>query len=520
MSVAPSRHTPLLVVVAAVLTALLAAPAAQGDVSPPAVAGSDKAASASTEGSTQRATHALTKVREVLDGGRGDATLALRDLALLKSELTGADRAAAERILARPSDPVGDDEDSYANNAETVICSAVVCVHYVVAGPERTTPAYAQTTLDTVTAVHQFYVGAGYRAPKPDGTKGGDARTDIYIANIGNRGLYGYCTTDENVPFAAPWDRWAYCVVDNDYASNEFPTNTPLENLQVTAAHEYFHAVQFAYDFAEDGWFLEATAAWVEDEVFDDVNDNVQYLRAQSPLKQSRVSMDKFGGLRHYGAWIFFRYLTEKYPAEAGGMPTLVRDMIRKTDGAAGAKDLYSWQAVSSVLKSKKTTASRAFAAFSAANRRPGKSYDEGASQRYPTPPVVDRATVARTVKSELKLDHLASASYRATPAKALSARSWKLRLNVDMQATSRGSSALVTTFFKSGKANVQWVKLNKRGNGTKAVPFSRRKVKYVEITLVNASGRFRCWQSTPFSCSGKPKDDNLLQQITLRPFR
>src|SRR5690606_38134581 len=112
---------------------------------------------------------------------------------------------------------------------------------------------------------------------------------------------------------------WAYCVVDNDYSPSEFRSNTPLENLQVTLAHEYFHAVQFAYDFAEDGWFLEATAAWVEDEAFDDVNDNIQYLRAQSPLKQPQISMDKFGGLRHYGAWIFFRFLTERYPPEAGG---------------------------------------------------------------------------------------------------------------------------------------------------------------------------------------------------------
>ena len=488
----------------------------------PAVPDSGKAAAGASERtserSSQRATLALTKARKALDGVRGDATLALRDLAMLKGELAGAERAAAERILARPTDP--DDEDSYGANPQSVLCSAVVCVHYVTAGPERTTVAYAQTTLDTATAVHERYVGAGYRAPKPDGANGGDARTDIYIANIGDRGLYGYCATDEDVPFKAPWDRWAYCVVDNDYSQSEFPTNTPLENLQVTLAHEYFHAVQFAYDFAEDGWFLEATAAWVEDEVFDDVNDNVQYLRAQSPLKQSRISMDKFGGLRHYGAWIFFRYLTEKFPAKAGGMPTLVRDMIRKTDGSAGAKDMYSWQAVNAVLKGRKTSASKQFAAFAAANRRPGQTYDEGAKQKYPKPPLADKATISRTIKANVRIDHLASATYRVTPAKKLSARTWKLRVNLDMQPTSRGSAALVTTYFKSGKSKVQWVKLNKRGNGSMAVPFSRGKVKYVEVTLVNTSGRFVCWQGSPFSCSGKPKDNNLLQKLTLRPFR
>ena len=492
------RASFLALVLLAVVATLVSAPGAQAR---PAVPDSGKVA----VGSTARAAHALERVRDVFGGGRGDATMALRDLAMLKSELTGADRAAAERRLGRPG---GKDQK---------LCSAVVCVHYET--PE-TTPSYAQTALDTVTAVHQFYVAAGYRAPKPDGAKGGSALTDIYLADIGSDGLYGYCSTDEDVAFEAPWDRWAFCVLDNDYSTTEFPTNTPIENLQVTAAHEYFHAVQFAYDFAEDGWFLEATAAWVEDEAFDDVDDNVQYLQAQSPLKQSRISMDKFGGLRHYGAWIFFRYLTERFPADQGGLPTLVRDMVRKTDGSAGARDFYSWQAVSKVLRARGLPAAKAFAAFAAANRRPAKNYSEGAAQHYPTPPLVGRATVAGVAKAELRLDHLASASYRYTPAKALANKAWRLRLNVDMQPTSRGSAALVTTYLKSGKVQVQWVRLDKQGNGTRGVPFSRQTVKFVDVTLVNSSGRFDCWKGTPFSCSGKPKDDNMLQRLTVRPFR
>ena len=46
----------------------------------------------------------------------------------------------------------------------------------------------------------------------------------------------------------------------------------------MTAAHEFFHAVQFAYDAADDQWFMESTATWMEDEIYDDVNDNLQYL--------------------------------------------------------------------------------------------------------------------------------------------------------------------------------------------------------------------------------------------------
>ena len=137
--------------------------------------------------------------------------------------------------------------------------------------------------------------------------------TDIYLADIGPEALYGYCTTDE--PLAEnEWDAWAYCVLDNDYAANEFTTGTPMQNMRVTAAHEYFHAVQFGYDAFEDGWFMEATATWAEDELFDDIDDNLQYLSA-GPLGQPWVPLDWFGGSHHYGDWIWFRYLSERFPS-------------------------------------------------------------------------------------------------------------------------------------------------------------------------------------------------------------
>ena len=145
------------------------------------------------------------------------------------------------------------------------------------------------------------------RQPRPN------EKPDVYLADIGNDGLYGYCATDDDIPVNGPQDTWGYCVLDNDYSKGEFPTNTPKENLQVTAAHEYFHAVQFGYDISEDGWVMEATATWAEDELYDGVNDNVQYLRS-GPMSLPHKSLDQFFQSYHYGAWIFFRYLTERFP--------------------------------------------------------------------------------------------------------------------------------------------------------------------------------------------------------------
>ena len=511
MNTRPARlgTLPLLLCVVLALAAFVSPPGAQARPAPD----SGKAAAASSP----QARAALDRAQGVLSGRlRGDATMALRRLALTKSALTGADRAAADRILARPSDP-GDD-DSYGANPVTTTCSATVCVHYTTTGDEASTAQFAASTLAEASAVNDTYVAAGYRAPKPDGIQGGNSLPDVYLAEIGDKGLYGYCTTQDDVPPTGPFDVSAYCVVDNDYSSDEFPTNTPLENLQVTVAHEYFHAVQYAYDVYEDSWFLEATAAWVEDILYDDVDDNLQYL-ADSPLKTPRASMDQFNANNgfHYGVWIFFRYLSEKYPTAQAGMPTIVRDIIRRTDGAAGGPDDYSWQAIDQVLRLRGSNAAQAFALFADANRRPGTTYSEGAVNRYPQAPLGSfRAKSGWYVTT---IDHLASATGRFTPAR----RGSKLRISVDLADKVSSPAAIVSVYLKSGAVSTSAISLNSKGNGAKTVAFARSKVTSVEVTLVNGSGRFRdCYSGvTPFSCGGAiPLDDNRVSKVSAAILR
>ena len=54
-------------------------------------------------------------------------------------------------------------------------------------------------------------------------------------------------------------------VMDDDYAGQA----DPIAAMQVTAAHEYNHVLQFAYDAAQDTWMAESTAVWMEDRVHD-----------------------------------------------------------------------------------------------------------------------------------------------------------------------------------------------------------------------------------------------------------
>lgn len=318
------------------------------------------------------------------------------------------------------------------------------------------------------------------------------------------------------MPNGGPYDVSAYCVVDNDYAVEEFGVrNTPLENLQVTVAHEYFHAVQFAYDFYEDRWLLEATAAWVEDILYDGVDDNLGYL-TYSPLTIPVASMDQTDSATgfHYGIWIFFRFLSERYPTTQAGMPTIVRDIIRRLDGAPGGPDDYSWQAVDRVLRTRGSSGAKAFALFADGNRRPAKTYSEGAANAYPPSPL--GAFTFKAGWNVTTIDHLASATVRFLPR----VRGNKLKLTVDLADKVTSPAAIVSVYLKSGAVSTSAISLDKSGNGAKTVPFARSKVKAVEVTLVNGSGRFRnCFSfQTPFSCGGAvPVDDNRVAKVYAR---
>ena len=368
------------------------------------------------------------------------------------------------------------------------------------------------------------YVAAGYRAPKSDGTTGGGTDLlDIYVSAIGPY-LYGTCSPSSPPPAAGPYDASAYCTFNSDYS---WAHGSVLENLEVTAAHELFHAVQFAYDSREDPWFMEATATWAEDEVYTDVNDNRQYLPV-SPLHQPTQSLDQYGAsLRQYGDWIFFRYLSERFPQKTGELPEIVRRIWERADSSRGARhDLYSIQAIGKELASRGTSLSRVFAKFADGNRRPAQTYREGSA--YPPAPLgrsIGLSSKKRdTSWKEAKLNHLASTTVRVKPGAGLSSKAWALRIRLNLPDVSRRTTAVITSYAQNGRITTQMARLNKRGDGRTTVRFGRAKIRYVEVTLVNAGTRYKCWQGAvrgvEYACSGISRDNRLPMKYRFQVIR
>ena len=459
-------------------------------------------------------------------GPRG-ATVVLRDLVARLGTLTPTERASAEALLARPDDGVADPAaQGYEVPTAPPTCTEHFCIHWVATSADAPNPADADAnglpdqvdqTARTLEEVWQReIVEYGYRPPKADGTStnhGPDDRLDVYLGDLGGDRIYGYCTTDDPAAGSSPtgpWDVSVYCVLDDDFDSAQFPgAASGLAALQVTAAHEFFHAVQFAFDFLEDGWMLEGTAVWMEDEVYDDVNDNYQYFD-KSPLRQPQIPLDlavadfesPLSGYQ-YGSFVFWRYLEEQH-----GGPDVIRRAWELADGSAGALDQYSLQAVTSALRERGSTFRSAFARFGAANAFPAQFYEEGAA--YPTPQPRVRATLSARRASATRtvtLDHLTSWYGTLRPAPTLG-EATRLRVVVDLPRQARGGQATLIVVPQTGAARLAPITLNSQGDGARVVSFASQTVKLVQIVLTNASGRFRCWSRMALSCQGESLDD------------
>ena len=155
--------------------------------------------------------------------------------------------------------------------------------------------------------VYLFYIDTlGFSPPIKDPISDDDLY-EVFIENLPSY-FFGITYT-KNSSVASP-SCVSYIKMRNNYIGSQFSDKTELENIQVTAVHEFFHAIQFSYNCYEKFWFMEATAVWSEDELYDNVNDHYRYISSwfsntDKPLNQE--------GNHMYGSFIFFQYIDEHF---------------------------------------------------------------------------------------------------------------------------------------------------------------------------------------------------------------
>jgi hypothetical protein len=169
----------------------------------------------------------------------------------------------------------------------------------------------------------------GYREPPSDSwypdSNGGDGKYDVYLLHLGPYNILGY-TQRENFVSSYSLSATSFIVLDNDYL--DWVEHSPVEYVQVTFAHEFFHAIQMSYDATEceyvnqrpKFYWMEMSAVWMEDMVYDNVNDYRGYL--PSFFNHPEWSLKTFGVpledpldvvLHPYGSCVWPIYLSEKF---------------------------------------------------------------------------------------------------------------------------------------------------------------------------------------------------------------
>ena len=247
-------------------------------------------------------------------------------------------------------------------------------------------PDYVQATADVLesvrsTATQEF----GWSPPPSDCGWGGNDLYDIFIRNLlETENSYGFVKSGTSATrvgdnpatknIMESRSSFSYMELDNTFLDDS--GLSPAKLLRTTVAHEYFHAIQFGYDGEEPaGWLWEATANWIEDEFFDDINQiygDLDTVFNAPDLAQNgkgfEVGIDT-GSDRWYGQWIFFRYLSERFGHKA------VRAIWEH------ARHLDGYFAIDAALVENGTTLASVVKEFSVALLT--RNFEEG--EHYPT---------------------------------------------------------------------------------------------------------------------------------------
>jgi hypothetical protein len=320
----------------------------------------------------------------------------------------------------RPTDVRDPNRNAYSvpEAPASPACSRHFCVHWVVQGldaPEPTDrdgdglPDYVETVLRVAERVHRVENGRlGWREPRSDGRQGGrNGKTDVYLSQIGGE-LFGYAAPDRGQAtrqHRIPRRLHGYLVLDNDYSPFEFPRTKPLADLQVTFAHEYNHILQFGYDAYQDPWFAEASATWVEDQVYNGIDDYFRYVRRWVKLWETPLTANS---IKEYGSAVWNQWLARRYGPE----------IVRKAwagaiDAKPGGFSVGSYERA--LRSSGASDFGGDFARFSAAlaEWRTGKGFRE--SRLYPDLPRQGRLPLGGGGLTRL-LNHTTSQLLRVRP--------------------------------------------------------------------------------------------------------
>lgn len=241
---------------------------------------------------TSAVTYALSHLKELSSATKSRLAAAMQRTERQKSRLSSSGRFRIHYDTTGSDAPAlitsGQHAERIPNSLEQFVDSVAYCFDYA-----------WKLEVDTL----------HYDAPPTDGGQGGGGEYDVYISDLGTD-LFGQTSFDTNVGLVDGQRYSTYIDVDNDFLGFRTPG---IDGLKITAAHEFFHAIQVgSYGYwGTDRWFMELTAVWMEHNGFASIHDYwydlPQYFQRFAGLP---FNTPQFGG---YERSIWAHYLTKRF---------------------------------------------------------------------------------------------------------------------------------------------------------------------------------------------------------------
>jgi len=181
-------------------------------------------------------------------------------------------------------------------------------------------PGTARAFVDSVFASLAFVLPMetqtlGYGALPADGTLGGGPEYDIFILELGT--MYGY-TTPDSFP-AEGGTSTTFIAIDNDFIFVRPSRNRGLPGMRVTVAHELHHALQIGnYGYwTNHVFFYEITSTWMEDVVYPEVDDYLNYLGSSVGHFRNPDKSFASNELTMYSRSVWGHYVSKRFGIDA-----------------------------------------------------------------------------------------------------------------------------------------------------------------------------------------------------------
>ncbi len=175
------------------------------------------------------------------------------------------------------------------------------------------TTAWAANVSETFENVYMESGNRGYHMPP-------NSPYHIYLKNLSTENQYGNTTPADYMSTPSyPYAYSSFIQIDKDFTNYRFSPNTysPLKLTQITAAHEFHHAMQNAYNYHFDVWYAEASSNWYEDELYDNVNQDYNclgnWIGSSSKSLDIAVTTASQTLEAGYSRWIFNRFMAENH---------------------------------------------------------------------------------------------------------------------------------------------------------------------------------------------------------------